>query len=159
MLTQFADWFTYVLLRMSQGTLLSGAVHFFVYDIIKIYLLLVVVVFLIFLVQTWLSAEKIKRILMHRNEAFNNVLTSLLGAIAPFCSCSSVPLFIGFVESGVPLGVTTSFLVASPMITPQASCCCGACSAPKLHCSMSRVGWSLPSRPDGLSVACISRDG
>lgn len=119
MITQFADWFTYTLLRMSQGTLLSGAVHFFVYDIIKIYLLLVVVVFLISLVQTWLSAEKIKRILVHRNEAFNNVLAALLGAIAPFCSCSSIPLFIGFVESGVPLGVTMSFLVASPMITPQ----------------------------------------
>lgn len=119
MITQFADWFTYTLLRMSQGTLLSGAVHFFVYDIIKIYLLLVVVVFLISLVQTWLSAEKIKRILVHRNEAFNNMLAALLGAIAPFCSCSSIPLFIGFVESGVPLGVTMSFLVASPMITPQ----------------------------------------
>lgn len=119
MITQFADWFTYTLLRMSPGTLLSGAVHFFVYDIIKIYLLLVVVVFLISLVQTWLSAEKIKRILVHRNEAFNNMLAALLGAIAPFCSCSSIPLFIGFVESGVPLGVTMSFLVASPMITPQ----------------------------------------
>lgn len=119
MLTSFADWFTYVLLRMSQGALLSGAVHFFVYDIIKIYLLLVVVVFLISLVQTWLSVERIKRTLVHRNEALNNVLASLLGAIAPFCSCSSIPLFIGFVESGVPLGVTMSFLVASPMITPQ----------------------------------------
>ena len=119
MLARFADWFTYVLLRMSQGTLLSGAVHFFVYDTIKIYLLLVVVVFVISMVQTWLPAERIKRVLMHRNEAFSNVLAALMGAVAPFCSCSSIPLFIGFVESGVPLGVTMSFLVASPMITPQ----------------------------------------
>jgi hypothetical protein len=119
MLTRFADWFTFVLLRISQGTLLSGAVHFFVYDIIKIYLLLVVVVFVVSMVQTWLPAEKIKRALVRRNEAFGNVLAALMGAVAPFCSCSAIPLFIGFVESGVPLGVTMSFLVASPMITPQ----------------------------------------
>jgi uncharacterized membrane protein YraQ (UPF0718 family) len=119
MLTQFADWFTFVLLRMSQGTLLSGAVHFFVYDIIKIYLLLAVVVFLISMIQTWLPAERIKRVLANRSEVASHFMAALLGAIAPFCSCSAVPLFIGFVESGVPLGVTMSFLVASPMITPQ----------------------------------------
>jgi hypothetical protein len=118
-LTLFADWFAYVVLHLARGTLLGEAVHFFVYDIIKIYLLLVVVVFLISLVQTWLSAERMKGILVHRGEVINNVLAALLGAVAPFCSCSSVPLFIGFVESGVPLGVTMSFLVASPMITPQ----------------------------------------
>jgi len=119
MLTRFADWFTYVLLRMSQGKLLSGAIHFFVYDIIKIYLLLVVVVFVVSMVQTWLAAEKIKRVLVRRNEVFGNMLAALMGAVAPFCSCSAIPLFIGFVESGVPLGVTMSFLVGSPMITPQ----------------------------------------
>ena len=119
MLTRFADWFTYVLLRMSQGKLLSGAIHFFVYDIIKIYLLLVVVVFVVSMVQTWLAAEKIKRVLVRRNEVFGNMLATLMGAVAPFCSCSAIPLFIGFVESGVPLGVTMSFLVGSPMITPQ----------------------------------------
>jgi len=104
---------------MSQGKLLSGAIHFFVYDIIKIYLLLVVVVFVVSMVQTWLAAEKIKRVLVRRNEVFGNMLAALMGAVAPFCSCSAIPLFIGFVESGVPLGVTMSFLVASPMITPQ----------------------------------------
>jgi uncharacterized membrane protein YraQ (UPF0718 family) len=78
-LTRFADWFTYVLLQMSQGTLLSGAVHFFVYDVVKIYLLLVVVVFVISLVQTWLPAEKIKRVLMHHYEFFGSVLAALNG--------------------------------------------------------------------------------
>lgn len=119
MLTQFADWFTYVLLRMSRATLLSDAVHFFVYDIIKIYLLLVVVVFLISMVQTWLPPDRVKRVLARRSELASHFMAAVLGAIAPFCSCSSVPMFIGFVESGVPLGVTMTFLVASPMITPQ----------------------------------------
>ncbi len=119
MLTRFADWATYTLLKMQTGTLLAGAVHFFIYDIIKIYILLVLVVFAVSMVQTWLSPEKIKRILVRRGEVFSNVLAALMGAAAPFCSCSAIPLFIGFVESGVPLGATMSFLVASPMITPQ----------------------------------------
>lgn len=119
MLTQFADWFTYVLLRMSQGTVLSGAVHFFVYDIIKIYLMLVGVVFVISFVQTWISPEKVKHTLAGRGLFASHFMAAIAGAIAPFCSCSSVPLFIGFVESGIPLGVTMTFLVASPMITPQ----------------------------------------
>ena len=119
MLTLFADWFTYVLLRMSQGTLLSGTVHFFVYDIIKIYLLLVGVIFVISMIQTWLPPERVKRLLARRSKLASHFMAAMLGAIAPFCSCSSVPMFIGFVESGVPLGVTLTFLVASPMITPQ----------------------------------------
>lgn len=119
MLTRFADWFTYVLLRMSQGALLGGAVHFFVYDIIKIYLLLVGVIFVISMIQTWLPPERVKRLLARRSKLASHFMAAMLGAIAPFCSCSSIPMFIGFVESGVPLGVTLTFLVASPMITPQ----------------------------------------
>lgn len=119
MLTRFADWFTYVLLRMSRGMLVSGAVHFFVYDIVKIYLLLVGVIFLVSMVQTWLPPERVKRVLARRSELSSHFMAAVLGAIAPFCSCSAVPMFIGFVESGVPLGVTMTFLVASPMITPQ----------------------------------------
>ncbi len=119
MLTLFADWVTYVLLRMSRGTLLSGAVHFFVYDIIKIYVMLVGIVFVISFVQTWISPEKVKHALAGRGLFASHFMAATAGAIAPFCSCSSVPLFIGFVESGIPLGVTMTFLVASPMITPQ----------------------------------------
>ena len=119
MLTLVADWFTYVLLRMPQGTVLSSAVQFFVYDIIKIYLLLAGVIFAVGLLQTWLPPERIKGILARHSRLMSHVLASLMGAVAPFCSCSAVPMFIGFVESGVPLGVTMTFLIASPMITPS----------------------------------------
>lgn len=119
MLTLFADWFTYVLLRMPQGTVLSSAVQFFVYDIIKIYLLLAGVIFAVGLLQTWLPPETIKGVLARHSRLMSHVLAGLMGAVAPFCSCSAVPMFIGFVESGVPLGVTMTFLIASPMITPS----------------------------------------
>jgi hypothetical protein len=119
MLTLVADWFTYVLLRMPHGTVLSGAVQFFVYDIIKIYLLLAGVIFAVGLVQTWLPPEAIRGVLARHSRLMSHVLASLMGAVAPFCSCSAVPMFIGFVESGVPLGVTMTFLIASPMITPS----------------------------------------
>jgi len=119
MLTLVADWFTYVLLHMPEGTVLSDAVHFFVYDIIKIYLLLAGVMFVVGFLQTWLPPERIKGILARHSRLMSHVLASLMGAIAPFCSCSAVPMFIGFVESGVPLGVTMTFLIASPMITPS----------------------------------------
>jgi uncharacterized membrane protein YraQ (UPF0718 family) len=119
-LTKFADWFTYSLLHLAEGKLLTGAVHFFVYDIIKIYLLLVLIVFVVAMIRTWLPAEKIKKVLTHRYEVIDNLLASALGIITPFCTCSAIPMFIGFVESGVPLGVTFSFLVASPMINEVA---------------------------------------
>ena len=86
----------------------------------KILILLVVIIFVVSIVRSFLPAQRIKQILSHRNEYVGNVLASLLGIITPFCSCSAVPLFLGFVEAGVPLGVTFSFLVASPMINEVA---------------------------------------
>ena len=120
MLTQFADWFTYSLLRLSRGRLITEAIHFFVYDIPKIYLLLVVIVFVVAMLRTWIPAEKVKRLLVHRHQFVGNILAASLGILTPFCTCSAIPMFIGFVESGVPLGVTFSFLVASPMINEVA---------------------------------------
>lgn len=120
MLTLFADWFTYTLLRLPQGRLITEAIHFFVYDIPKIYLLLVVIVFVVAMLRTWIPAEKIKRLLVHRHQFVGNILAASLGILTPFCTCSAIPMFIGFVESGVPLGVTFSFLVASPMINEVA---------------------------------------
>src|SRR5450756_1004682 len=120
MLTLFADWFTYTLLRLPKGRLITEAIHFFVYDIPKIYLLLVVIVFVVAMLRTWIPAEKIKRWLVYRHEFIGNILAASLGIITPFCTCSAIPMFIGFVESGVPLGVTFSFLVASPMINEVA---------------------------------------
>jgi uncharacterized membrane protein YraQ (UPF0718 family) len=120
MLTLFADWFTYTLLRLPKGHLITEAIHFFVYDIPKIYLLLVVIVFVVAMLRTWIPAEKIKRLLVHRHQFVGNILAASLGILTPFCTCSAIPMFIGFVESGVPLGVTFSFLVASPMINEVA---------------------------------------
>ena len=116
----FADWLTFSVFRISAGTFLASAVSFFVFDTIKIILLLVVVIFLVSLIRSFLPPEKIRNILSHEKKYVGNILASLLGIITPFCSCSAVPLFLGFVQAGVPLGTTFSFLVASPMINEVA---------------------------------------
>jgi uncharacterized membrane protein YraQ (UPF0718 family) len=94
--------------------------NFFVYDSVKILLLLTVIVYVIAVVRSYFSPERTRALLAHRREFVGNVLAALLGVVTPFCSCSAVPLFIGFVESGVPLGVTFSFLISSPMVNEVA---------------------------------------
>ncbi|MEW5706665.1 MAG: permease [Actinomycetota bacterium] len=110
------DWFTYNLLALSKTSLLGGAINFFIYDIVKILLMLAIIIYAIAIIRSFIPAEKVKAILSRKNEYVGNVLAALFGIITPFCSCSAVPLFIGFVEAGIPLGVTFSFLIASPMI-------------------------------------------
>jgi hypothetical protein len=105
---------------MVQGTRLSGALEFFIYDTIKIFLLLSVIIFIVSIIRSYFPPEKTKRILSHKREFIGNILAALLGIVTPFCSCSAVPLFIGFVEAGVPLGVTFSFLISSPMVNEVA---------------------------------------
>ena len=117
----FADWVTYSLLGIPQGTPLASSVNFFVNDIIWVSLLLAVVVFGIAIVRTFITPQRVKKLVAGRNEGVGNVLAALLGIPTPFCSCSAVPLFIGFVESGVPLGITFSFLIASPLINEVAA--------------------------------------
>ena len=111
-----AEWTAYSLIGVEKGTRLGEAVCFFVYDVPKVLLLLVLVVFAVGVVRSFFTPERTRRLLAGRNEFGGNVLASLLGVVTPFCSCSAVPLFIGFVTAGVPLGVTFSFLIASPMI-------------------------------------------
>jgi uncharacterized membrane protein YraQ (UPF0718 family) len=120
MLKTFAEWFTYSLLGAREGGLLGSAVSFFVYDTIKIFLLLVTIIFMISIVRSFLPPEKVRAILSGKKNFSGNILAALLGVITPFCSCSAVPLFIGFIRAGVPLGATFSFLVASPMINEVA---------------------------------------
>lgn len=115
-----ADWFTYAVLNIVPNTLLGNAVNFFVYDTIKIFILLAVIIFIVSIVRSFVPPEKIRAILSRKNKYTGNVIASLLGIITPFCSCSAVPLFLGFVQAGVPLGVTFSFLVSSPMINEVA---------------------------------------
>ena len=105
---------------MAQGARLSGALEFFIYDTIKIFLLLSVIIFAVSIIRSYFPPERTKKILSHKREFIGNILAALLGIVTPFCSCSAVPLFIGFVEAGVPLGVTFSFLISSPMVNEVA---------------------------------------
>jgi len=111
-----AHWVVYRLLGFAPDTHLGGAVEFFVYEVPKVMLLLVGVVFAVGIVRTFFTPARTRALLAGRRESVGNVLAAGLGTVTPFCSCSAVPLFIGFVESGVPLGVTFSFLVAAPMV-------------------------------------------
>ena len=111
-----SQWFTYDLLGLSRGHHLSAAVEFFVFEVPKVLLLLVLVVFGVGIVRSFFTPERTRRILSGKGEFFGNILAALLGVVTPFCSCSAVPLFIGFVTTGVPLGVTFSFLISAPMV-------------------------------------------
>ncbi len=115
-----SQWLTYDLLRLVRGSHLGEAVAFFLYDVPKIMLLLSGMIFLISIIRTFFSPERTRALLGGRRQGIGNVLAAMLGIVTPFCSCSAVPLFIGFVESGIPLGVTFSFLVAAPTINEVA---------------------------------------
>ncbi len=116
----FADWITYAVFGLVPKTIFSEAINFFIFDSIKIFILLAVIIFIVSIIRSFLPPEKIRNILSRKNNYLGNFLAATLGIITPFCSCSAVPLFLGFVEAGVPLGVTFSFLVASPMINEVA---------------------------------------
>jgi len=115
-----ADWLTYAVFSITPETLLGGAVNFFIFDTIKIFILLSAIIFFVSIIRSYLPPEKIRLILSRKNKYVGNILASLLGIITPFCSCSAIPLFLGFVQAGVPLGTTFSFLIASPMINEVA---------------------------------------
>lgn len=95
---------------------LGGSIHFFIYDVIKIFILLSVLIFLISYVQSFFPPERTKKILGRFSGVSANILAALLGTVTPFCSCSSIPLFIGFTSAGLPIGVTFSFLISSPLV-------------------------------------------
>jgi uncharacterized membrane protein YraQ (UPF0718 family) len=115
-LLAIAQWATYGLLGLQQGSHLAGAVEFFLFDTPKVLMLLTVVVFGVGVIRSFFTPERTRRILADKRESVGNVLAALLGVVTPFCSCSAVPLFIGFVTAGVPLGVTFSFLISAPMV-------------------------------------------
>jgi|SRR5208283_4290245 len=119
-LERFANWLVYGALGMPAGNRLASAIAFFVFEAPKVLMLLLVVVFGVGIVRSFFTPERTRRMLAGRRQTAGNVLASLLGVVTPFCSCSAVPLFIGFVTTGVPLGVTFSFLIAAPMINEVA---------------------------------------
>jgi uncharacterized membrane protein YraQ (UPF0718 family) len=106
---------------MDPDARLTGTVHFFVYDTIKIALLLVAIIFIVTVLRSYMSIERTRALLGGKREGVGNVMAAGLGVITPFCSCSAVPAFIGFVAAGVPIGVTLSFLIASPMVNEIAT--------------------------------------
>ena len=142
-LVPFSEWVV-SLLPVDRTSHLGEAIAFFVYDTPKVLLLLILVVFTMGIVRSFFSPEKTRAILAGRAEGVGNVAAAGLGILTPFCSCSAIPLFVGFVSAGVPLGVTFSFLIAAPMVNEVA-----------LGLLFALVGWkvALTYLVFGLSVA------
>jgi len=115
-----SQWLTFDVIGLARGSHLGESVAFFLYDVPKILLLLSGMIFVISIVRTFFSPERTRALLGGKRQGIGNVLAAILGIVTPFCSCSAVPLFIGFVESGIPLGVTFSFLIAAPVINEVA---------------------------------------
>ncbi len=120
MLKAFTHYLVFSVFGLTQGSRLTDALEFFIYDTIKIFLLLAFIIFAVSVIRSYFPPERTKRILTHKRVFIGNILAAFLGIVTPFCSCSAVPLFIGFVEAGVPLGVTFSFLISSPMVNEVA---------------------------------------
>jgi uncharacterized membrane protein YraQ (UPF0718 family) len=117
----FAQFIVFQILNVSPETHFGAALHFFVMDVTKIFIMLVIIIYVMGLLRALLSPERVREYVRNRPDWQARGMAVSLGAMTPFCSCSSVPLFIGFVEAGIPLGVTFSFLIASPMINEVAA--------------------------------------
>jgi len=146
-LAALAGWVTYALLPLDPRSRLAAAVEFFLFEAPKVLMLLVVVVFGVGIIRSFFTPERTRRVLAGRRESAGNVLAALLGTVTPFCSCSAVPLFIGFVTTGVPLGVTFSFLVSAPMVNEVA-----------LVLLFGLLGWQVAALylATGLGIAIIA---
>lgn len=118
--TSLANWMTYTVVGLEKTTKLADAIHFFIEDTIKIFFLLALMIYIIGFARSYVSPEKVRLWLTGKSRFTGYVLAALLGAITPFCSCSSVPLFIAFLSAGIPLGVTMAFLMTSPLVNEVA---------------------------------------
>jgi uncharacterized membrane protein YraQ (UPF0718 family) len=119
-LATFADWAAHTLLHLEPSTHLSATIEFFVFEVPKVLMLLLLVVFGVGIVRSFFTPERTRRILAGQRESVGTVLAGLLGIVTPFCSCSAVPLFLGFVTAGIPLGVSLTFLISAPMVNEVA---------------------------------------
>lgn len=119
-LKTLAGLIVYDALGITKGTHLTESLFFFVYEVPKVLMLLVLIIFAVGIVRTWFSPEKTRKALEGKSLLAGNVMAAVLGIFTPFCSCSAIPLFLGFMEAGIPLGVTFSFLIAAPMINEVA---------------------------------------
>ncbi|MBN2897778.1 MAG: permease [Clostridia bacterium] len=116
MLNDFAVYIVEELMHISMATRLGGSIHFFIYDTLKIIFLLSFMIFTISYIRSYFPPEKVKELITKHNGISAHIFAAVLGVLSPFCSCSTVPIFIGFVESGIPLGVTFTFLITSPIV-------------------------------------------
>lgn len=146
-LPNLSIFLTYSLLPIKQGSHLGSSVQFFLYDAPKVLMLLALVVYAVGLLRSFVTPERTRKILVGKNKFLGNILAALLGIITPFCSCSAVPLFIGFVTAGIPLGITFSFLIAAPMVNEVA-----------LVLLYGLLGWKIAAiyLVTGLSIAIVS---
>ena len=115
-----AKFITFDLFKFPATNQLGSSIAFFIFDAPKVLMLLVLIIFAVGIIRSFFSPERTRQILAGKKEFVGNILAGGLGIVTPFCSCSAVPLFIGFVETGIPLGITLSFLIASPMINEVA---------------------------------------
>lgn len=115
-----ADKLTYDILRLVKDSNIANSINFIFYDLMKIFLLLSMMVFIVSYLRSYLSPELIREKLAGKNGILYHFIASIIGVISPFCSCSSIPLFIGFIEAGIPLGITFSFLITSPLVNEAA---------------------------------------
>lgn len=143
-----SEWLAFHLLRLTPKSHFGEAVAFLLYDTPKVLLLLTLVVFIVTFIQTFVSPNKVRDALSRRRQGLGNALASVFGIVTPFCSCSAVPLFIGFLRAGVPLGVTFSFLVAAPMINEVA-----------LGMLFAMFGWKIAAIYAGTGVAIAFTSG
>lgn len=116
MFLKFADWFVYQILGLSESSSFGTALHFFIYDVLKILFLLFTIITIIAYLRSYIDNKKLRNFIKKQPKFLAHILASVFGAITPFCSCSSIPVFIGFIEAGVPFGVAMSFIITSPMI-------------------------------------------
>ena len=130
--TKIADWAVFSLLGLDNSTKLGDALHFFVEDILKIFALLVVMIYSVALLRASLNTERVRDYLAGKNRFIAYFLGSVFGAVTPFCSCSSIPVFLGFTKAGIPIGITMSFLLTSPVINEVA-----------VVLLLSLVGWKI----------------
>lgn len=155
--TDLADLIVYRVLGMAPTTELASALHFFVEDITKIFFLLVVVVFLIGFFRSMMSPERVRKMIGGQSPWKSYPMAVILGAVTPFCSCSSVPLFIGFLEAGIPLGVTMSFLITSPMINEVAVLVLASTMGWKIATAYVVVGLTV-GLLGGLAIAALKQE-
>lgn len=115
-LSQGVEWFVENVFKLDVTSQLGASIHFFIYDVIKIFILLMALIFSVSYIQSFFPPERTRKILGNFKGIYANIFGALLGTITPFCSCSSIPLFIGFTSAGLPIGVTFSFLISSPLV-------------------------------------------